>query len=453
MNYNEFISLLFAKAERAGFTLYEANYSAGKSFFVSVREQEVEKHTVNSFSRLTFKVIKDKRSASFVTTAFNEETADIMIDQLKDNLSVINSTDECFIFGGSESYAQLNEFSSELAHVSDAKKIELAKEIEAEALKCEGITKVMMSVVAYTESQNAMRNSKGLDLKSENNYIYAYCMPVASDGEKANNALDYIFTKNIDDIKPEILAKNAAKKALDGLHPSKVKTGRYSAVFGGECFCDLMDAFSSVFSAESAQKGLSLLADKLGQAVASACITLCDDPLSPLCVIHDAYDDEGVATASKRVIDNGVLTTLLYNLKTANKAGVQSTGNASGDSVAPSCMFIMPSDKSRQQLFNAVGNGLYITELNGMHSGTNAASGDFSLSAKGYLITNGEQRGSVSDFVITGNFYSLLKSITAVSDTITWALPPQFGSPDILVLADNNDGNDIKNGGIMVSGV
>ena len=80
--------------------------------------------------------------------------------------------------------------------------------------------------------------------------------------------------------------------------------------------------------------------------MASEALTLYDDPLYEGAMLHSAFDDEGVATFSKAVIDKGVLKTLLHNLKTAHKAGVQSTGNgskagySSGISVAPRCFFI-----------------------------------------------------------------------------------------------------------------
>ena len=80
-----------------------------------------------------------------------------------------------------------------------------------------------------------------------------------------------------------------------------------------------------------------------------------------------------------------------------------------------------------------MGDGLYITELNGLHSGANPASGDFSLSAKGYTVCGGKKERAIADFTVTGNFYSLLKDIEAVSSVITWGLPPETGSPDVMV--------------------
>ena len=231
----------------------------------------------------------------------------------------------------------------------------------------------------------------------------------------------------------------AARKAADGLHPASLATGSYKAIISGETVTDLLSTFASVFSADAAQKGISLLGGQEGEEVASEALTLYDDPLYEGAMLHSTFDDEGVATFSKAVIDKGVLKTLLHNLKTAHKAGLQSTGNgskagySSGISVAPRCFFIKPSEITPGELLERMGEGVYITELNGLHSGANPASGDFSLSARGYAVRGGKKCEAVSDFTVTGNFYELLKNVEAVASKIVWALPPEIGSPDILI--------------------
>ena len=439
MKTEDFIKLLFDRADAAGLTEYEVYCSSGKSFFVNVQNGEPEKYTVNSFTGISFRAKQDGRIGYCSTTAAEPELADFLVRGVLENLSVLTGTDEQFIFEGSKHYEEVNGYSAELAALSDAEKIDYARRIEKAAMQQEGIVRVMNAAVAYGEGEVYISNSKGLNLHSRDNYIYAYCIPIASDGQSANNGMAYAFATSADGIEPEKLAAEAAEKALAGLHPDKVKTGSYKAVFSGETMGDLLATFSSVFSADAAQKGISLLAGKENTVIASSAVTLRDDPLSPLAPLRSAFDDEGVATKSKAVIDKGVLTTLLHNLKTAHKAGTESTGNgskagyASSVSVSPRCFFIEPSDITQQQLLARMGDGLYITALNGLHSGANPASGDFSLSAKGYTVCGGKKERAIADFTVTGNFYSLLKDIEAVSSVITWGLPPETGSPDVMV--------------------
>lgn len=91
---------------------------------------------------------------------------------------------------------------------------------------------------------------------------------------------------------------------------------------------DLLATFCGVFSADNVQKGLSLLAGREGETIASASVTLTDDPLMPMGMASCPFDREGAATHTKHILENGVLKTLLHNRKTAKKAGCKTTGNA-----------------------------------------------------------------------------------------------------------------------------
>ena len=126
----------------------------------------------------------------------------------------------------------------------------------------------------------------------------------------------------------DAIARDAVDEALFMLKAAPVPSGTYRAIIEAKCMPDMLGAFSGVFSAESAQKGLSLLAGKEGEMIASEAVTLMDDPLLPGGLGSQPFDAEGVATRTKAVIENGKLTTLLHNLKTARKAGVKTTGNA-----------------------------------------------------------------------------------------------------------------------------
>jgi len=133
-----------------------------------------------------------------------------------------------------------------------------------------------------------------------------------------------------------------------------------------------------------------------------------------------------------------VLKTLLYNLETAKKAGIESTGNASKGGydapvgISPYAFFIEAGDKSTDELCKLAGNGIYITDLNGLHAGTDAVTGDFSLESAGYMIENGKKTYAVKNFTLAGNFFKLLIDIVALSDKIEYGAPGSYtviGSP------------------------
>lgn len=114
----------------------------------------------------------------------------------------------------------------------------------------------------------------------------------------------------------------------DGAVPTQSRA--CPVVIHAEAFTDLIATFSSIFSAQKAQDGLSLLRGKEGVPVAADCVTLTDSPESPLYGYTSLFDGEGVPKVERNLIDRGVLTTLLYDVKTARKAGKAPTGNGAG---------------------------------------------------------------------------------------------------------------------------
>ena len=136
------------------------------------------------------------------------------------------------------------------------------------------------------------------------------------------------------------------------------------------------------------------------------------------------------------MIENGRLTTLLHNLKTARKAGVKTTGNAAKSgyagavNVSPSNFYLKPGEKTQAELLADMGDGLVITEVSGLHAGANPISGDFSLIAQGYTVKDGKKDQPVEQITVAGNFYQLLKNIRAVGSDLTFPGSP-IGSPSV----------------------
>ena len=154
------------------------------------------------------------------------------------------------------------------------------------------------------------------------------------------------------------------------------------------------------------------------------------------------FDGEGVATYRKAVVENGVLKTLLYDLSTAKRAGTSTTGNGQRSSysnpvsIAPYNFYLAPGQESEEALLARLGEGLYITELKGLHAGANDVTGDFSIESAGFMVRNGKRAEAIRSFTIAGNFFDMLKAIEALSDTVHFGMPggfTVFGSPDVLL--------------------
>jgi len=264
---------------------------------------------------------------------------------------------------------------------------------------------------------------------------------VVSNGQEMANSFEVKLGElsGIDNAKMTAKAAEDAVRKLGGEPPA---TGVYPVVFHPEAMSSLLGVFSSIFSSENAQKGLSRLNGQEGQVIANQCVTLVDDPFHKDAFTQINFDSEGCPTHKKNVIENGTLNTLLYNMKTAAVAGKETTGNAGkagydgAVNVRPFAMYLAAGELSEDELLAKAGNGIMITSLGGLHAGANPISGDFSLQSSGYTIVDGKKGDYIKSFTVAGNFYDLLKNITALSDKMVIPTPlgfTVFGSPYVLV--------------------
>lgn len=229
---------------------------------------------------------------------------------------------------------------------------------------------------------------------------------------------------NIDAICVESLTKNIVDDAISMINSKPISSGKYKILLDKRAASNLFSTFRSMFNANRIQKGFSVFKNKLGQAVASTCITIRDEPLLPLLSGSCSFDDEGCATKNEVVVENGVLLTLLHNMESAKQDGVKSTGNGfkktfrSFIDIAPTNLYIVPSCESFDDLLLEMHSGLVVRHLESLHSSINVVSGDFSLPCSGYLFKNGEIVHPVEEMIISGNFYELIKQIIKVANDI-----------------------------------
>ena len=138
--------------------------------------------------------------------------------------------------------------------------------------------------------------------------------------------------------------------------------------------------------------------------------------------------------------------TAFYNLKTAAMTGKKTTGNGFGEAIGPTNLILQPGSSDLKEMAEHVGNGLYITEISGLHAGLNPISGDFSLLAEGYLIQDGKIDRAVEQITISDNFFSILMKIREIGsdvicqpDSIGEFISPSIVIPDVAVAGENKE--------------
>lgn len=439
MTYEQFTEKLFAAAAKAGISPAEVYYAERDSVKASTHKQALETFAVASTAGLSFRGMVNGRMGYASTEALDEDAVAMLVRGVSESAALVEDEDVQEIFAGSPAYASVETYAPELDALPAAAHIDAAVALEKDGLSRHPlVTETDYNQTVYLKSRVSLRNSFGLSLSHEDNLRYQFLSVVARRGERASDGAAFGIGRGTTlDMTGELT--EAVAYAVDMLDASSIPSGKMSAVLRKDAMADLLDCFSGAFSAEAAQKGLSLLKGREGEVVAAPCVTLIDDPLMPGGFASCPFDAEGVAAYRKEVIGAGTLHTLLHNLKTARVDGVQTTGNAAkaGYSapvrVAPTNFYFAPGDDSLEELLNRMGDGLLLTTLEGLHSGANGISGDFSLPAKGFLVRGGKIGRAVEQITVAGNFYALLKDIAAVGNDLFFGPGGGAGSPSVWI--------------------
>ena len=411
------IEKLFKVAKDKGIQDIQVYQSNSSNLSVQIFEGEVDKYEIADSSSLTVKGIYNNKMGVYRTEVFEDSLIEEILDKIIASARVIDSLDDAIIYEGDKEYKKLDDiYNEELPKVDVTKKIDMLKEMDS---KFHGYDERVKNVeTSYTETTNSfmIQNSKGLKLESKANASYIVAEVIANDGNDQRVGFDVKITNDFNDYKVDELVNEVANKALSSLGAQPVKSGNYEIVFSGLSLATLFSAFQNVFSAQAVQKGLSLLKGKLGETVGSDLINVVDDPFMKKSASSRSFDDEGVATQYKYLIEKGELKTYLHDLVSAKKDGVKSTGNGFGGTVRAVNLKIEEGTSSKEEMFNSCENGLYITSVEGAHAGANPLSGDFSLQASGFVIEDGKLGAPVALITVAGNFISMLKDVVMVGN-------------------------------------
>ena len=451
MELELFVDSLFKKASEAGFSEYEVYYVDRESIGISVYKEEVEKYNLNNSAGLSFRGKLGDRIGYSYTEILDEDAIDMLVKKAKENVSAIENNDIQFIYEGDKEYKEISTYYEALENLAPDKLINIAINMEKEAKKyCDKVESFSGCAISYSSGKYGIINSKGLNLKNKSNLLTAYVVPIVKDGENMYDGCGYVVAKSLDEIDPAKIAKMGVDEALSKIGATSIPAGNYKVIINNEAMVSLLSTFAGIFSGDAVQKGLSLLKGKEGEIIASDIVNLVDDPHLKDGLASVAFDDEGVATVKTYLIQDGKLNTLLHNLKTANKAGVKSTGNgfkasyASPISVSPTNFYIEPGVNSLEEMTKKIDKGLIITDLAGLHSGANSITGDFSLAAKGFYIENGVKTHPVEQITVAGNFFTLLTDIEEVGNDLKFPMS-SVGSPSIMIKELSIAGEGSKN--------
>ncbi len=440
MELNTFMKEILKRADKNEFDNSEIYLNKSENFEFRLYKGEVDYYQENEEYGVGFRgEYQDKMGYSY-TERIDRSIIDTVLKNAKSNAQIMDEEEE-EIFSGDESYKELPALTG-IYEFDREKKIELLKTIEKNIYDLDDrIRNINYCIYADEKTGEQILNNKDLELIYENDIAYIYISIIAEEKGEVHTSTNYKLFRDIKEVDPDKFAQQVVEDAVSQFGAETVKSGSYPIILRNEVFIDILSTFSSTFSAENVQKGLSLFKDKLGEKVAAAKVNIVDDPFYEKGYRRTPFDSEGSAAKYKEVIKDGELTTYLHNLKTAKKSNTKTTGNAyrsshkSKISISPTNMYLQKGEYTFKQLLKEMKEGLVIEDVQGLHSGANQVSGDFSLSARGFYVQDGNIDKPVEQITISGNFLQLLKDIKLIGDDFKMGLPSSghIGSASVLI--------------------
>ncbi|MDB5992583.1 MAG: pmbA [Herbaspirillum sp.] len=243
-------------------------------------------------------------------------------------------------------------------------------------------------------------------------------VPIAGKGAKMQRDDWYSSMRDPNKLaKPEAIGRYAAERALARLNARKLSTRKCPVLFEAPLAAGLLGTFVQAVSGGALYRKSTFLMDSLGKPVFAPHIQIVEDPHILGAAGSSPFDDEGVKTHRRKVVEDGVVQGYFLSTYSARKLGMQTTGNAGGShNLTLSSTATKPSDNFKAML-KKMGTGLLVTEL--MGQGVNYVTGDYSRGASGYWVENGVIQYPVEEITIAGNMKEMLGQIVAIgSDSL-----------------------------------
>jgi PmbA protein len=314
-----------------------------------------------------------------------------------------------------------------VAGAGTAEVIDLAKRIERVALdRDESVSSVEEVVYVDEDTDAAIVTSRGVSGTYGASAAYSFLQAIASRDSEVQTGLGFGVGRSPRQLDAESIGAEAGDEAATMLGATKPESRTCPVVLSERVTSSFAGFIGGALCADEVQRGRSPFADRLGDELASTALVLADDGTDPGGLSSAPFDGEGTPRGRTPLLREGKLLAYLHDSYTARRGGVRSTGNASRSSyrsppsVSPSNLILEPGELSLEQLIAEAGDGVYVAEVAGLHSGVNPVTGRYSVGATGRAIRDGELAEPLREFTIAGDLISTLAAVRAVGSETRW---------------------------------
>jgi PmbA protein len=395
---------------------------------VRVYDGDVESLSAADTAGIGVRIVVDGRQGFAWAGTLDDDAVAVTLAEARDNAR-FGSPDEHAGLAEPDGVAPpvLEVFHPGIDATSADAKVALAIDLERATRSADArITGIESAEYADSTSVAVIMSTTGMRAVTAESVCWLSVYPLAGDGDAAQTGFGFSLARQPGDLDPERAATDAARRATRMLGAVRPATGRATLVLDPWVTAQLLEVVGMTLTGDVVQKGRSLFAGRTGEVVAAPMVTLVDDPTNPEAFSAATHDGEGMATRRNVLVTDGVLQGFVHNATTARRGGTTSTGNAvrrgyqGVPGVGCTSLALRPGTASQEQLVAAVGEGILVADVAGMHSGVNPVSGDVSVGAEGLRIRRGALAEPLREFTIASTIQRLLTDIDAVGADLEW---------------------------------
>ncbi len=424
-NLQQLVSDIVHYARQKGATASAAEVSEGFGQTVTVRQGKVETIEYNRDKGMSISVYLGQRRGNASTSDFSLQALHDTVDAAL-NIARYTAEDDCAGLPDADQLAtefpDLDLYHPWILNVEQA--IELASECEQAAFRTDRrINNSEGATVNVSEGHFVQANSLGFIGGYPSSRHSVSCSVLAGKGDGMQRDYWYGSARDAREIlKVEEIGRIAAERTVRRLNARKLDTMQCPVLFEAPVAGGLFGHFAGAVSGGSLYRKSTFLLDQLDQPVFSGHVRIEDVPDIRRGLASSAFDDEGVRTRRRAVVEDGVLRGYFLGSYSARKLGMQTTGNAGGTHN----LVVRPGDMDFDGLLRTMQRGLLVTELLG--HGVNPVTGDYSRGAAGFWVEHGEIQYPVEEITIAGNLKEMYKQIAAVGNDVQVQGSRQCGS-------------------------
>lgn len=420
----------------------EVCISQGSDTEITVYKQEIENMTTANSTAVGIRIISGHREGSAWAESLDDAVLKETLANARENASIAEP-DEFAAMVKPEDIDGVagegkNGWDQSVLEKSLQSKIDLALELDKRATSFDERIKDVPSA-DYEDgwSHSVMANSHGIEVTHSSTSASASCSLMLGD-EESQESHGFTFGRGFDDLDINESVEMAFTRGIRLLRGTQPISGKVPVIFDPMVTTQFFGIISGMLSGGAVAKGRALLADRLGDTIGHSNLTLIDDPLNENSFTSSVYDAEGLPLRQNVFLENGVLKQFTHNLyssrrlKMSPNACAKRGGVSSRPGSGVRSLYAETTGESVEEIFQRVGEAIYVQHLLGVHSGVNALSGDFSVGTQGVWIRNGHMAEAFKEATIASDLLTMLSNVSTVANDAWW-LPGSVVANTILI--------------------